>query len=121
MVTGGGAALVAAAQATQELHLQGDERVGARVREAALQTPMRTLAERGGFDPDAVVRAARERGPGWTFDASAGDWVEPDRGGGPLDPVLVVDAAVEVGVSAACSALSTGALVRKRGPDRSWA
>jgi chaperonin GroEL len=122
VVTGGGAALVAAARATRNLPLNGDECVGARVLEAALQTPMRTLAERGGFDPDAVICAARERGPGWTFDAIAGDWVEPGQGGGgPLDPVRVVESAVEAGVSAACSALSTGALVRKRGPDRSWA
>jgi chaperonin GroEL len=121
VVAGGGAALVAAARATRELDLDGEERVGARVLQAALQTPMRTLAERGGFDPDAVICAARERGPNRTFDAIAGEWVEPGRGGGPLDPVRVVDAAVEAGVSAACSALSTGALVRKRGPDRSWA
>jgi chaperonin GroEL len=122
VVAGGGAALVAAGRAARSGELSGDERVGAGLLEQALQVPMRRLAARAGVDPGAVVWAAHERGPGWTFDAARGEWVRPwERRHRLLDPLPVLEAAVAAGVSAACSGLASGALVRTRGPERSRA
>lgn len=112
-VPGGGAGLLAAAAAVEDLGLCGDELFGARMLAKALAQPMRLIAAHAGFAPGAIQAAARERGPDWAFDVVGGDWVNVWEHG-LLDPCQVIVAAVEAAASAAASALTTGALVRTR-------
>jgi chaperonin GroEL (HSP60 family) len=60
-----------------------------------------------------VLDEASRRGVWETFDVLRGAWVDAWQTG-VLDPLSVPRTAVEVGVSAARTALTTGALVRRR-------
>jgi chaperonin GroEL len=116
-VPGGGAALLVAARAAEALELSGDEAVGARLLAAALAEPLRAIAANAGLDPDPIVHEARRRGPVWAFDAARRAWVDP-WDDGPVDPLAVVLAALETGVSAAAAAITGEVLVRRRRPLR---
>jgi chaperonin GroEL len=114
-VPGGGAALLVAARAAEALELPGDEAVGARLLAAALAEPLRAIAANAGLDPEPIVHEARRRGPVWAFDAARRAWVDP-WDDGPVDPLAVVLAALETGVSAAAAAITGEVLVRRRRP-----
>jgi chaperonin GroEL len=96
VVPGGGAALVACAGALQRRRLTGDDGVAAAVMARAL-----------------IVEEARQRGPQWTFDVVKGAWVDAWQTG-LVDPLVVPRTALQTSVSAACTAATTGVLIRRR-------
>lgn len=110
-VPGGGAALVAAAGAVAAAAPAGDVGVGARLLARALTQPTRIMVAHAGYPPDAIITAARQRGPGSAFDLVRGRWVDAWESG-LLDPCAVVLAAVAAGVSAAATALTTEVVIR---------
>ncbi|MGI9148845.1 MAG: chaperonin GroEL [Chloroflexota bacterium] len=114
VVPGGGATLVACAAALRALQLPGDEGVATAILIRALSEPMRRIVRNAGFgEPGGIVDQACRRGLPWTFDVVRGAWVDAWQAG-LLDPVAVLRAALDSSVSAACTALTTGALVRRR-------
>jgi chaperonin GroEL len=113
VVPGGGAALLACAARLDELHLPTDESAGVRILGKALAEPMRAIVDNAGHDSAGILHQARCRGPGWMFDVVAQDWV-PASHGGPSDPLVVTQAALEAGVSAAVVALSADVLVSRK-------
>ena len=114
VVPGGGAALVACGAALRARQLTGDEGIASAILAGALSAPMRTIARNAGFaEPSAIVEQAGQRGLPWTFDVVRGTWVDAWQAG-LVDPVAVMRTALITSVSAACAAMTTGALVRKR-------
>jgi chaperonin GroEL (HSP60 family) len=76
---------------------------------------MEAISRNAGLDARAiVVRGAREV-PGRTYDAWKGAWVDPWEAG-LLDSVAVLEAALDGGVSAAASALTSEVLIHR--PDQ---
>lgn len=118
VVPGGAAALAACAPAVEHLPLAGDEAVGARLLARALFAPLRALAHNAGLDGAAIARELPNRAPGWAFDVVDHQWVDA-RAAGLVDALPVALTALEVGASAALTALATEALVRPRRPQ--WA
>jgi len=116
VVPGGGAALLACVPAVEALPLAGDEAIGAKILARALAEPMRSLAANAGWEPSTIVAGASGRGPGWTYDLVAGDWVNAWKAG-ILDPLPVVTGALEAAVSGAVVALTSDVLIHHKNPS----
>jgi chaperonin GroEL len=115
VVPGGGAALVACLPALESLGLQGDEAMGVEILARTLTDPLRSIARNAGAEPEAILYEARRRGPGWAYDAIRREWVEPWESG-LLDPLAVVRTALQAGVSAGATALTSEVLVHRKKP-----
>jgi chaperonin GroEL len=113
VVPGGGAALLACLPALHVCAYRDDEGFGLRILAQALTEPMRTLLRNAGLEPEPLLHEAQRRGSGWSFDVVRREWVNGLKGG-LVDPLSVVLAALEAGVSAASSALSSDVLIAKR-------
>ena len=59
VVPGGGVSLIRAEKAVDKLGLTGDEQLGGNIVKAALEIPMRTIAENAGVDGAVVVNRVR--------------------------------------------------------------
>jgi len=103
VVPGGGAALILAAAALT--HRTAAERVLAR----ALASPLRLIARLAGLDPTPIAAQAGCH-PGQSFDVLRRCWTST-----LVDPYPVVRAALDTSVSAAATALSAEAVVRRSG------
>ncbi|CAA9582217.1 MAG: Heat shock protein 60 family chaperone GroEL, partial [uncultured Thermomicrobiales bacterium] len=116
-VPGGGGALLHCVPALERLvaELPADEALGARILGGALPAPLRAIAANGGIAASEVFDDAHSREPGWTFDVLRRQWVDAWEGG-IIDPLPVVLAALEGGVSTALMALTTDVLIRRKKP-----
>jgi chaperonin GroEL (HSP60 family) len=76
---------------------------------------MTALVANAGLDPAPIIAEAARWGPDSVFDVVARRWVDP-WAGGLLDPVAVVVAALEAGLSLAGTAITIDALVHRREP-----
>lgn len=114
IVAGGGLALFEAAKeltakGTGMLEV-GDEAKGLAIIKAALEKPMRSIAENAGKDANEVVENVFAGVPGRGFDASAGKYVDMFEAG-IIDPLKVVKTALTNAVSVASLILTTEAII----------
>ncbi len=97
-----GKVLVAAAK--------GDERIGVDIVMAALDAPMKQIANNGGIDGSVVVDEVRQKALNIGYNANTGDYVDMFKAG-VIDPVKVVRTALANAGSIAGLLLTTEALV----------
>lgn len=109
-VPGGGASLVQLDVLNDGAGATGDERVGVAIVRAALDEPLRWIADNGGMDGRVVVNAVRERPWGQGLNAATGEYGELAPAG-IVDPVKVTRSAVSNAVSIAGMLLTTESLV----------
>jgi chaperonin GroEL len=110
IVAGGGAALLHAEPALDDLDVGGDYRIGVEIVRQALTEPAHLIATNAGYDGDDVVKQLTVRGVDEGFDALEGrfgDLVEL----GVIDPLRVVRSALQNGASVAGLILTTNSLV----------
>jgi chaperonin GroEL len=110
IVAGGGAALLHAEPALDDLDVDGDYRIGVEIVRQALTEPVHLIASNAGYDGDDVVKQVSAGGIDEGFDALEGrfgDMVEM----GILDPLRVVRSALQNGASVAGLILTTNSLV----------
>jgi chaperonin GroEL len=110
IVAGGGAALMHAEPALDELDVAGDYRMGVEIVRRALTEPAHLIASNAGHDGDEVVKTLSAMGVDEGFDALQGrfgDMVEM----GIIDPLRVVRSALQNGASVAGLILTTDSLV----------
>jgi chaperonin GroEL len=110
IVAGGGAALLHAEPALDQVEANGDYRVGVEIVRQALTEPVHLIASNAGYDGDDVVKQVAARGVDEGFDALEGrfgNMVEL----GILDPLRVVRSALQNGASVAGLILTTNSLV----------
>ena len=113
IVAGGGTAQVNAIPAVEELiaTLHGDEKTGARIIAAALQAPIRQIAENAGVDGSVVYEKIRTSGKvGYGYNAYTEEYVDMIPAG-IVDPTKVTRSALENAASIASTLLTTEALV----------
>ena len=118
IVAGGGTAQVNAIAAVEALieTLTGDERTGARIIAAALQAPVRQIAENAGVDGSVVyekIRSAKK--VGWGYNAYTEEYVDMIANG-IVDPTKVTRSSLENAASIASCVLTTESLVADK-PD----
>jgi chaperonin GroEL len=107
ILAGGGAALVAAIPALDDVKAEGDAAIGVDIVRKALCEPMRCIAANAGFEGSVVineVKSAKKKGIG--FDARTGETVNMLKAG-IIDPLKVTRSALENGASIASMILTT--------------
>ena len=113
IVAGGGTAQVNAIPAVEKLisTLHGDEKTGARIIAAALQAPIRQIAENAGVDGSVVYEKIRTSGKvGYGYNAYTEEYVDMIPAG-IVDPTKVTRSALENAASIAGCVLTTESLV----------
>ena len=110
IVAGGGAALLHAEKALENLQLGGDNAIGADIVRRALSEPVYLIAENAGYPAPEIVARVREMGDDDGFDAlheRYGNMIEM----GIVDPLRVVRSALQNGASVAGLLLTTNSLI----------
>ena len=113
IVAGGGTAQVNAVAAVEELiaTLHGDERTGARIIAAALQAPIRQIAENAGVDGSVVYEKIKNSGKvGFGYNAYSEEYCDMISSG-IVDPTKVTRSSLENAASIAACVLTTESLV----------
>jgi len=116
VVPGGGVALLAAARALNDLHLEPDMQVGVEIFKRALEEPTRQLVNNAGLEGSVIVQELRAR---HKTDSNIGFNVMSETYGdliqmGIIDPAKVTRSAVENAASVAAIILTTEALLTER-------
>ena len=118
IVAGGGTAQVNAIAAVEKLiaTLHGDEKTGARIIAAALQAPIRQIAENAGVDGSVVYEKIRSsKKIGWGYNAYTEQYMDMISAG-IVDPTKVTRSSLENAASIAACVLTTESLVADK-PD----
>src|SRR5262249_13187869 len=89
------------------LHCACDGSTGERMLGRALASPLRLIAGLAGYAAGSIVAEARTR-PGMAFDMLRGIWTDA-----LVDPYAVVAAALEASASAAVTAMTAEAVIRR--------
>ncbi|MDD3153429.1 MAG: chaperonin GroEL [Victivallaceae bacterium] len=110
IVAGGGVALVRAVKAIKDLKLSGDEAVGAKIIERAVEEPLRQLAANGGYEGSVVVQEVKARKGSEGFNVVDGTYVDMLKAG-ILDPAKVTRSALQNAASIAGLLLTTECLI----------
>jgi len=113
ILPGGGVALLRCREAVQAIRsaAKGDEKIGVDIICAALETPLRRIADNGGIDGSVVADTVREnKNLGFGYDANLATYCDLFKAG-VIDPVKVVRTALKNAASIAGLLLTTEALV----------
>ena len=113
IVAGGGTAQVNAIAAVEKLiaKLSGDEKTGAKIIAAALQAPIRQIAENAGVDGSVVFEKIKSsKKVGWGYNAYTETYVDMIASG-IVDPTKVTRSSLENAASIAGCVLTTESLV----------
>jgi chaperonin GroEL len=110
IVSGGGAALVQAVKALDDLSVDGDEATGVNIVRKAAAEPLRWIAENAGLEGYVVVEKVRGLGAGEGLDAATGEYGDL-MAAGVIDPVKVTRSALRNAASIASMVLTTDTLV----------
>ena len=113
IVAGGGTAQVNAIAAVEALieTLTGDEKTGAKIIAAALQAPIRQIAQNAGVDGSVVYEKIRSSGKvGFGYNAYSEEYVDMIAAG-IVDPTKVTRSSLQNAASIAACVLTTESLV----------
>ena len=113
IVAGGGTAQVNAIAAVEELigTLHGDEKTGAKIIAAALQAPIRQIAQNAGVDGSVIFERVRSSGKvGYGYNAYTEEFVDMIEAG-IVDPTKVTRSSLINAASVAACVLTTESLV----------
>jgi chaperonin GroEL len=110
IVTGGGVALLRAANELDKLELSGDEAIGIDIVRKCLEYPIRYIASNAGADDAVVVNKVKELGGNNGFNAEK-EVYEDLLAAGIVDPTKVVRCALENAGSIAGLLLTTETLI----------
>lgn len=112
ILPGGGVALIRCREAVEAARkkAKGDEKVGVNIVLAALDAPMRQIADNGGIDGSVVVDEVSRKGDHIGYNALTGQYTDLIKAG-VIDPVKVVRTALANAGSIAGLLLTTEALV----------
>lgn len=115
VVTGGGMALLQAAESLRPLidKTSGVRRTSAQLVQRALQQPLHHIARNCGMDPKSVIKQALDMPAGHGLDAQTGHFVDLVAAG-IIDPVRVSYSAVRNAASVAALILTTQTLIAKK-------
>jgi chaperonin GroEL len=110
IVPGGGVALLRAQRVLKALKLEGDQMIGVRIIERALEEPVRIIAENAGYDGAVVVDKLKNTKDSIGFDARLGIYTDLIEAG-IVDPAKVARTALQNAASIAALLLTTESMV----------
>lgn len=110
IVPGGGTAYIRIQAALDDLEAEGDERVGIRIVQRALEAPARQIAVNAGYEGSVIVEGIKAASGNTGFNAATGEFVDMVKAG-VIDPAKVTRTALQNAVSIASMVLTTEALI----------
>lgn len=111
IVAGGGVALIqAGAKVFPNLNLAGEEAVGAKIVEAAIEAPLKQIAANAGLEGGVIVEKVRHLEAGHGLNAATGEYVDMIKAG-IIDPAKVTRSALQNAASIAALFLTTEAVI----------
>lgn len=112
IVAGGGVTLVNLSHTLQNIQLDDqDEQIGIEIVKAAIQYPVKQIANNAGYKGDRVVEKIKENKEfNYGFDAKSGEFKDMIKDG-IIDPAKVIRVTLENAVSAAAMFLTTDAVI----------
>lgn len=110
IVAGGGTTLIDIMPALDNLKLEGDEAVGARIVQRALAEPLRQIARNAGHEGSVIVERVKAEKPGIGWDALTEEYVDMVKAG-IVDPAKVTRTALQNAASIAAIILTTEAVI----------
>jgi chaperonin GroEL len=114
---GGGVAYLKCLPALVGLALSEEEQPALTVLRSALLAPLRALLQNSGYDPAPLIARLQERGDGCGFDVVTGEMVNVMQAQ-IIDPVKVLQSALQIGVSGALMGMTTDVLVHRPRQNR---
>ena len=121
IVAGGGVALLQAATAAfKKLKLEGEEAVGARIVELAIEAPLKQISVNAGLEGGVVVEKVRHLEAGFGLNAATGEYVDMIKSG-IIDPAKVTRSALQNAASIAALFLTTEAVIADKPEPKSAA
>ncbi|MFH1423813.1 MAG: chaperonin GroEL [Candidatus Nealsonbacteria bacterium] len=117
ILPGGGVALLRSTAALADLHLEGDEKTGLNILKAALEKPIRQIAENAGVDGAVVAEEVKKHQGSFGFNAETMQYEDLIQSG-IIDPTKVVRSALENSASAAAIILTTEAVVAEKPEEK---
>ena len=117
IVPGGGIALLRAQKVVDQLKLEGDEKTGAKIIRAALEEPVRMIAQNAGLDGAVVASKVLENEGNFGYNAETGEYGDLVQQG-IVDPTKVVRVALQNAGSLAGILLTTEAIITERRSPR---
>jgi chaperonin GroEL len=121
IVAGGGVALLQAATAAfKSLKLEGEEAVGARIVELAIEAPLKQISVNAGLEGGVVVEKVRHLDAGFGLNAATGEYVDMIKSG-IIDPAKVTRSALQNAASIAALFLTTEAVIADKPEPKSAA
>ena len=109
-VPGGGTALVNVLPALDKVEATGDEATGVQIVKAALEAPVRQIAENAGVEGSVIVNQLKSEKPGIGYNAADGKF-EDMLEAGIVDPTKVTRSALQNAASVSALLLTTEAVV----------
>ncbi|GAO99362.1 chaperonin GroEL [Fructobacillus ficulneus] len=109
-VAGGGTALVNAMTAAATVEATGDVATGVKTVVAALEAPVRQIAENAGLEGSVIVNKLKEQPEGVGYNAKSDEWVDMIQAG-IVDPTKVTRSALQNAASVSALLLTTEAVV----------
>lgn len=122
VLPGGGIALLACQSALQKKKRAAkdpDEHAAYTILLKAIETPIRTLIDNAGFDPEKVLSQIALAGPGFGFDVTQGRLVDMAQSG-LYDAASVVKAATFSAIHGAALALTIDVLIHRKNPPQNY-
>jgi chaperonin GroEL len=111
IVPGGGVALLRAAKALNDLHLEGDEQIGVNIIKRACEEPVRQIVNNAGVEGAIIIAKIRENdNPHYGYNAQT-EVYEDLVASGVIDPAKVTRSALQNAASIAGLMLTTEAMV----------
>lgn len=110
IVAGGGVALLRASSQIDQLKLEGDEMIGAKIVKSACEAPLKQIVTNTGFDGPVILRDVLKAPVNFGFNAITGH-VEDLVAAGVIDPAKVIKYALTYAASVAGIVLITEALI----------
>lgn len=110
ILPGGGVALLRSVSALDKIEAEGDEKTGIKILKAALEKPIRQIAENSGLDGAVVAEEVKKHTGNYGFNSQTLQY-EDLISAGIVDPTKVVRTALENSASAASMFLTTEAVV----------
>lgn len=110
IVPGGGTAYIRIQAALDDLEAEGDERVGIRIVQRALEAPARQIAVNAGYEGSVIVEGIKAASGNTGFNAATDEFVDMVKAG-VIDPAKVTRTALQNAVSIASMVLTTEALI----------
>ena len=108
IIPGGGTALILAQSAFDDLKLEGDEATGGEIVKAAIEAPLRQLAENAGLEGALIVDKVKSTGQGYNI--ATGEYQDLLEAG-VVDPTKVTRSALQNAASISGLLLTTEALI----------